>query len=269
MNSATRPQQDSEMDLVDLYLSVKRHWAAMSLAFAVVLVAGILFAVTRPVQYNYSVVLELGGNSTDVDGLKTFVSPESVQAQVEEAYLPEITHKLAAKDKMSKVPSFDVSNPRGSGSIIIKTTGDPVMADGIKAILTQVADEVVQKHREIYQRKVAAIQASYQGRITMLEERIRSLEQGVDAKGLDPADKAVMTDQLQALKESKADLAAEMQDAVAGLQPTEIVKPPQRSAKPVGLSAILLTVAAALVGFIVALGVGLVGVLLDHARARH
>ncbi|MGD8690659.1 MAG: hypothetical protein PVI37_12045 [Gammaproteobacteria bacterium] len=262
----SRPYAD-EVDLVDLYIGLARHWKGMLLAFLAVLALSVGAAFWITPNYQFQAVISLGGDGNG-DGVKTFVAPESVKATIENVFLPEVVGGLKEQYPMVDRFTIQADAPKDADVVVVSVKAPLQEAPMAKAVLKELSAKVMQRQKSQYDTRVASIRSSYQSRIGAVQARIASLQEGIAAKGLDAADKAKMVDQLETLKEQKVNLTEAMQNALNSLQATALVGDVSRSPKPLGLSAPLIIVLGGVLAVIAGFLIGLMLMFMDAVRTR-
>lgn len=264
-NYTPAPRYEDEISLTDLFLGLRSHWRGMLAAFMLVLMVGIAFASVWPAKYAYTAVLSIGGQVNE-SGFQPVESAGDVEAALTNAYIPAVVHQLGAEHDF--FPRISVDTPKSGGVVVLKATGPAKVGDDIQAMLTAASQRVIDRHDKQMAARKDAVKASYAGRLEALKERINTLNSGLEASGLNAADKAQMQDQLADLKQQRVSLQEQMNQSLAAFQKTTLAHPPQRSIEPVGLGALAIMLLSGVLAAMLALGVGLLLMFADAVRER-
>ena len=140
----------SEINLFDLWLVLAKRKNIILAAILVCIIAGIAYAVSKPVLYLYSASIEIGMRSMN-NGVGSYLEePTSVLSKINTAYIPKALAKFVENDAGERsVGNLEASLGKGSHIISIQVTGtSDQQADNIEA-LNAVIDQVIQDHRRI------------------------------------------------------------------------------------------------------------------------
>lgn len=266
MNTMHQPYRDNdEIDLVDLFLGLKKHWLAMLVTFCVLAVMGLVVASQWPQKFSYTTVLSVGG-TLGTDGVQPLETPESVMAELENAYLP--AELRAAKTVTANPPRITISIPKGSNVVLLSAKGTRDQGSTIEALMKASLAHVIRQHAGLLDSLKNTISAGYALRMGKLDDQIGTMKASLDTKGLRASDRALMTNQLQALQQQKVDLKQQLQQALTALRPTVLVGSPQQSPKPVGLGPLAITALSLMLSVMGAFGAGMLGMFADAINQR-
>jgi hypothetical protein len=101
MNSIDTSHSD-EIDLIDLWVILVRHFKVFIATFLLVFVAGIIVTFTRSPAYDYTLALEIGGIRNNSGSFDLVAQPEAVIASLKSAIIPSVL-----QDYANEHPDFD------------------------------------------------------------------------------------------------------------------------------------------------------------------
>lgn len=272
MNRSEQQGVEPELDLVDIWIVVRRHFKLFLGIFTIAFLLGLIGLVLRTPKYDYVAIVQLGGIRNDSSGeVVPLTPPEQAIDIFKSLIIPKVL-----LDYSSTHPGFspggyrfDLSASKSGSAVTIQTRGTAEESALINQLLVRIVAEMTESQQEILRQRVDATKALLTLQIAKLETDEATLEksrQQVEAHGTQ-ADKAMtllllddritgLTNQImKAQKELQVDLPLEV-------QVTKLITPPQRSQVLAGMgNASLLFVVA-----VVATLLGLVGVVVRHLR---
>lgn len=254
-----------EIDLVDLYLGLRRHWLSMLITFLVLAIVAMILIRQVPRKYQYSAVLSIGGTLND-SGFHAFESPETALTALQNIYLPAASR--AASLAKSDAPKITASTPKDSHVILLQAKGTLEQGPVISNIMKSSFDRVISREADVLNDLKSSIRSGYKLRIGSIEERIAGLKKSAAAKGLRKSDQALILDNIQQLQQQKTDLQQQLAQALSGLQPAVLVDNPQRSLKPVGIGMAAMLLLGLVLSAMGACFIGLIGMFRDAVQER-
>lgn len=145
------PYPDDEIDLVDLWLVLMQHKAAIAIIACLTLLAGSLFALSMPTQYNYSTSIQIGAVVEMGAGRNHFVfieAPETVLAKINESYIPYVLNRYSSDNPDTLVqPEIKARIPKKSNLIVLEARGEQKYEGIYLSVLTSVAEMVMEDHQ--------------------------------------------------------------------------------------------------------------------------
>lgn len=274
---------DDEIDLVDVWLAVRRHKVTFLGAFILSALAGVALALFMPTKFEHSIVLEIGvrpGGATlagrDNDGFELIEEPESVREKIVASYVPEEVRRLQTESPSASVPNdVGVKTAKGTRIVTLSVSASAGAAASVNALLGNVADRVLLDHNASLSRRVDLLREVALERLQEVEAQLEFLQDSrrqVAASGA-AAEKALtllMVDsQMQRLSAEKSAIERELRvDLGLEAQPTRIVVGPLRELRPESPGPLLLIALSLLVGVVLGFGVVLFAAIRQRASER-
>ena len=150
--SAPPPPPDDEISLFDLWLVlVRRRWL-MAATFAVVVLAGLAFALTRSDVYEYSATLAVGqvyepGDEDSGPVLAPVQSPSGVVAEIRSVHAPAAVREVVDDGAdAGYLPEVNVSSPEGSKLVRLSGETAAKNAGALSQTMQAIADRVESSH---------------------------------------------------------------------------------------------------------------------------
>ena len=113
------PYASDEIDLVEVGVSLWRHWKLMLVVFFVCLGLALVLAFLIPKKYQYSTTIQIGTQLVG-DKLQLIEPPDSAAKKIENGFLPQIVQQQAQKSKISPNKlSFNVASPTKTNLVVI------------------------------------------------------------------------------------------------------------------------------------------------------
>src|SRR6267142_4670059 len=144
MEAELSRDQGEEIDLIEAALIVKRHYKVFLAAFLATFIAGTVLAVLRQPYYDYSVAIEIGGNSltTESGGIRTegafstegafklVAKPEDVESVLQNL-IPTVLVEYAAKYPEAGLDAtkIQVTIPNESQIVLVNMRGTLAKSD--------------------------------------------------------------------------------------------------------------------------------------------
>lgn len=136
--------QDDEINLVDLWLVLVRRRVVFATVAILCVVAGLLYALVVPRDYQFSTSIEIGSR-LDGSDVSLVEPPETLLAKVNESYIPLARQRyLLAHPDIEDVPKIDARIPKGSQIIVLNSKG-PESESAIHETLQQAVVDMVKK----------------------------------------------------------------------------------------------------------------------------
>ncbi|SDK73833.1 Chain length determinant protein [Franzmannia pantelleriensis] len=225
------PSPDSdEISLVDLAVTVVRHWLLLLGTFLIVTAAAVGYALMQTTAYHYTSLFQFA-EYQDAEGARLpLVAAGGVLGQFNVQHLPAATRAYLEETQRERV-GFDVSAELLSDTRIlrVRTTTSPEREDEVEAL---------------HLAALTRLESAQQQRLERLEA---SLQQRLDAAEAGLAD---------ASGERASQLAArvaELEAQLAGLVPAELSEVATRSSEPVAQRTGLIIALGAMLGLMLGL----------------
>lgn len=122
-----------------------RRWVVFLAIFLGILGAFVYLRVRKPEQYPFITVVEVGSRS-DGEALEPM---STVVAKVKDGLTPKILASYAAEQGQCPGCDFDISSPKGSNVVVIKTSGFATDGDKILLVEQRIADALTEDHRRM------------------------------------------------------------------------------------------------------------------------
>jgi hypothetical protein len=188
-------------------------------------------AVVKPTVYKYTAVLahwaKLG-----IYGVQLLGVPECVLTSFRDAF-----HSVepgSPRFTKHKLPKIDASGPKTANLALLNPTGVVSQGALISKVMKSRLDHLIEHRTELIAAQTARIHAGGTLRIEAIDQRVNTLKSSLATSGQTGANKAMISGQLQALEESEVNLQQSLQEALAALQLTKVIRPPQRGGRVAG-----------------------------------
>lgn len=275
MNLAANEHND-EIDLVDVWLVITRHFRLFLSVTLIVLVAGLILAFLHTPSYDYSVTVQIGGirNRSAFDLVE---KPESVVAALQDGIIPTVLAKYERAHPGSGFATLkiDVTNPPKSDVVVLKAKGTAEQQSQITGVLNAIIDELDITHGSLLKEHVDATKALLVSEIDDNKAEIARLLKSRNAvtKTGDTGSKALtlllIDDQVSNLQRNLFNLRQQLEvGLVADVRMTHPVNAPQRSLRPAGVARSLLVLFSLLGSVVVGLFSVFVARMLELVRER-
>lgn len=270
MSNTQQSVRNSDIDLVDLWIILRRHLWLFAAVFVVIFVLGIIVTSLQVTRYKYSLTLELGGlRNLQTNVLVHFVTNAAAAEILENVTIPAV---LSAYGRVH--PGFnpsrvkiDVDKSNTEGVITLQSTGTLAQDGLMRKLLSQVADNLIQNQGSVLNRYMLANQKSLAQQIATLQSQVSIMQasrQRVVTRGTESGKALTLLlidSQIASTQRQILDLQQRLNvGSLMDVQPMEAAGAPQRSLNPVGLSKIALVI----ISFLLALIVAVIIVFLAH-----
>jgi uncharacterized protein involved in exopolysaccharide biosynthesis len=202
------PYYEDEINLVDLWLVLVRRRSVMITVAALVVMAGLFYALLVSPSYQYTTSIEIGSRISG-DTHMLVESPETLLAKMQEGYVPLARQEYLAKHpERDSVPKIDSRIPKSSQIIVLESKGPESETEMHKTVQQAVVDMVLRDHSRIVDvlRKETEI----------LQNKAKTkLEEIKDASTLIRAREKRLTDVTVLLTTQTAEVRADLQRAMA------------------------------------------------------
>lgn len=244
MNSIDTSHSD-EIDLIDLWVILVRHFKVFIATFLLVFVAGIIVTFTRSPAYDYTLALEIGGIRNNNGSFDLVAQPEAVIASLKSAIIPSVL-----QDYANAHPDFDpnsvtvkLDNQDKSDIVVLTIKAGLKRQQQATDILNTIASKLDAVHGDSLKQHVELTGQLLSGEITSAQSQVDGLLKSRKevTKSGNSGSKALtlllLDDQVSHLQNSLYSLKQQRDvGLVADIRLTHPVTPPQRSLSPVGLS---------------------------------
>ncbi|MCD6085386.1 hypothetical protein J7J41_00085 [bacterium] len=261
--------REKEIDLRDyLKIILKRKWLILGIGLTVTIIT-FLFSFFSPKVYEISTSIEIGKSfgepslkkliQEELNLLKNSIQEESnllespiqIKTKIEEGIYREIQEKFNLK----------VENPKNTNLILIKIESknpekDKKILEELNKIILEDHQKKLESQTSIFSKKEKIINAkisSLNREKKAIEERVKILE-GISPQKRTLSEKFFLSESREKIerKEQEINNLQEkllfLQKQIATLQPTEVIKEPTISKKPIKPNIILNTICALLLG---------------------
>jgi hypothetical protein len=190
------PQYEDELSLVDLFLVLERRKHLIAAVFAVIALAGILYAAIRTPSHEYTSSIQLGRG---VSGL--LESPAVVVAKLNESHIPYVRYEAA--EHGMELPRLVAQAPKDGDIIILRSSGPAADAPQHEEAHRLVIERLVRDQADLLEAARRSFQAEA-NRIISRVERLRAENELIAER------KARLTEQESALRRSLEELREEI-----------------------------------------------------------
>jgi len=183
------PSQHDEVRLVDLWRVIVRRKGVFFSVAALVLAAGLAYALLAPPKYRYSALIELGAVPTPQEGEGTIYQSDSVGtalAKINEAFLPQaLAEYLQKQQQGTRPPGIKASIPKSSNVLMLDAEGPADEESAVIALQKAVISRLVQEHDvevRAARRDLEARIGAAQTRLAQMRdaaEQLRAREEGI------------------------------------------------------------------------------------------
>jgi uncharacterized protein involved in exopolysaccharide biosynthesis len=265
-------EAQTEIDLIDVWLILRRHLWLFLLSFLMIFILGIVAVTLRPEKYDYSVTVQLGGLRNATTGnLDPIILPDAESDALQNSIIPEVLQTYAVTHPGTDISDINiqVSTPKTGAQITLRVPGTLAQDSEMRSLLDAIVHGMIQAQGDVLQQHVAATKRLLGSQIVQLESQQAALEknrQQLVANG-NRADKAftllIFDNQITNLQQQILSIKQQLDvNLITDVQSTQSLTPPQRSVKPSGPGKMALVALA----FVVALLLALFAVFLVHIR---
>lgn len=216
-----RHAADDEISLYDLWDVLVRRLPVLIGVGALVTLAGLVYVLMQPVEYQYRSGLDLPRVYHPEHGLDVVVSRQSMVAILEDVVIPEQRERLFGDEERG--PRVDVLERGGEHSLALQSSSTPERAERVSRLHEAVIEAAVERVEDNHQRLLAAAVRPYENRRAMLDEQIdiltselASLNNRLD--GADGVSSLVVAQQLGDIRPELAELRSRRVDADSAIE---------------------------------------------------
>ena len=217
-----RHAADDEISLYDLWDVLVRRLPVLIGVGALVTLAGLVYVLMQPVEYQYRSGLDLPRVYHPEHGLDVVVSRQSMVAILEDVVIPEQRERLFGDEERG--PRVDVLERGGEHSLALQSSSTPERAERVARLHEAVIESLSERiEGGDYERHLSALIRPYENRRTMLEEQIdvlaselASLNNRLD--GADGVGSLVVAQQSGDIRRELAELRSRRVDADSAIE---------------------------------------------------
>lgn len=168
-------QRVDEVGLVDLWLVLVRYRLVLLGVFLACCIAGLAIALIKPIQYTYSVAVEIG-RKLEGDVSKPIELLETVVAKLQENYVPSVVRGYAeSHPDDAHFYRLRVRAPKNSELVVVEAVGAATEQPTYLGLLGEVVKLLVRDHARI----TAIIRSNVELRLSQAKLKLEDLrEQG-------------------------------------------------------------------------------------------
>lgn len=270
MDQSEQREKNPELDLIDIWMIVRRHLRSFMVIFAIVFLLGIVAAIFREPKYDYTAVVQLGGFRNPTTGEFVPLIPVDQAIDIfQSTIVPSVLQKYAAAHLEFRPDSFrfELSSTKAGSAVLLQTRGTLNQEALIGDLLTKIANAMSESQSGIIKQRIDATTRLLTQQISKLGADKAILEknrQQVTSHG-NQTDKTLtlllLNNQMTDLTNQILNLQKQLDvDLPISNQLAQLSAPPQRSLSPTGLFGGILV----LTMFILAVLLGLFGVFVMH-----
>lgn len=171
-------QADDEISLIDLWLVLIRHKKLMAGVFILCVGVALAAALLREAKYTYSSSIEIGSIAEESEkgqSLRLIDNPATLQAKIQEGYIPLVLHGLGKEGETKKTFAITARVPKGSSLVVIEAKAS--VDDG--EIVNRLENSVIQLVRADHARMLDVVKSDINEELTNEQ---RNLEEQLDAQ---------------------------------------------------------------------------------------
>lgn len=225
-----------EIDLIDLWLTLKQHRKLFAVVVAVVMLLTTATALLLSPQYDYFATLQIGGFRND-GRLQLVEQPAALQAKLQEGIIPQIIANASDSDAAQRY-DLSATSPEGSDVIVLSAKGSANEAAAIQGLLQRIVTQIESEHaailtarqneaRELLQDNIATLQVQLDAMRTNRERLVNTPDKS-DALAVVLLDNRIQAAQAR-LDRLEHELRVEL---LSNMRNTAVVTPPTRSMEP-------------------------------------
>lgn len=272
MDQSEQREQSPELDLVDIWMIVRRHLRSFIVIFAIVFLLGIVAAIFRSPKYDYTAVVQIGGlRNPTTEEFVPLIPVDQAMDIFQNTIIPAVLQDYAVTHPEFNPESFrfELSSSKTGSAILIQTRGTLDQRTLIEDLLTRIANVMSENQHGILKQRVDATTKLLTLQIAKLEadQAVLGKNRQQLATHGSQTDKTltllILNSQMTDLTNQILSLQKQLDvDLPTSVQLTRLNAPPQRSQFPTGLfgGALVLTM------FILAVLLGLFGVFALHLK---
>lgn len=140
---------NDEIDLVDLWLILLRHWKVLALVLVAGTVLGVAYALVKPEVYSYRTLIEIGTHIVN-DDQQLIESPVSLSAKVSEGYRTMVLRAFYDHyPDIKRVFEVNVSVPKDAELVVLEDEAPREYGTYVQEIHEQLVQLVLKDHARI------------------------------------------------------------------------------------------------------------------------
>lgn len=189
---------DDEISLYDLWAVLERRWHILVGVALVVILLGLVYALTRETTHEYRSAIEIGTLETQDGEEELIEAPGNVRARLVNAIIPSVQARMA--ENFQDVPDVDVSGGDGedaSNVIVLTSTAPPPRSDVVNKLHSRVLDQLTAAHDELIGSRREALKrerSSLEAELGLLQdERMIEARRGQRRRAIAAARDAIET----------------------------------------------------------------------------
>lgn len=220
-----RPQYDDEISLVDLATTFLKRRRVFYVAFLVITLAGVAYAILAPEKYEYVTLVKLAEKS----GGEYIEEPSTVIAELDSLWVPDLEAEHRSENDRNLPFTITATNPENTGLIRIVSEASPSSGDLVEETHRKLAERLTSEQ----QQAVARLKSSLEKQIESLDATIEMLEGGQETG-----------EAIASAVEKQLSLETDLES----LAPAEVLVHSRQSGENTGPSRSLIVVLAGLLG---------------------
>jgi uncharacterized protein involved in exopolysaccharide biosynthesis len=268
----------ADMDLVDIWLMIRRYrWLFLGVFLAALIVA-VVAVQWVPIKYTYGISINVGAIRNSTTGkLEPVMSQDAEADALQNTIVPVVQETLAAKYPNARLKSAEVSvSVTKDGSLAaLSVQGTGGQGTALRALLDGIASKMADEQDSIIKDRIASTRQLLGRQIADVSSQLAAIEkhrQQVMANG-NQTDKTftllLLDNQIARLQQTLFDLQQNLNvDMPTDIKPTQPVGPAQRSVNPTGIGKSILVGGAFIAALLLALFAVFSANLLDTAERR-
>ncbi|SEO80502.1 Wzz/FepE/Etk N-terminal domain-containing protein [Aquisalimonas asiatica] len=269
---------DDEISLYDLWDVLVRRFPVMLGVGAVVALAGLAYALTQPVTYDYRTGIDLPRVYHQEDGMRLVVSADAAIARLEDVIIPAQRGELFGDEEGG--PRVRVVERGGEHSIMLESSSTRERRDRVERIHEAVAEDLSGQFEGRYEQWVTSMVRPHENRVAMLEEQLSMLEEQLSnlsgrLDGADGVSSLVIAQQMGDLRREMGELRRDRVEASSVMEiiqntshGTELAFLSSESETPTGAGRSLIVALSVVLGGMLGLFAGFFWEFVSNARAR-
>lgn len=261
-NQIADGQHDNEISLVDLWLViVRRKWVVIIIFFSF-FIAGLIYATTKPVRYQYTTCVDLArlpGRDRLTSTYELMIPKKNSIDSLKYVNLPQEREVLFGEGARDPI-KVEVEDLKDTYSLIMKTTVPPEKADDVKKLHRAAALALAKEQDKVLQKILSAEINPLKARARVLDEQIKNIESELktlsqEMKGASGTKALIYSQQISGLRnelaQARLDLvqaessAQSISDSTQGMTISYLAV---RSKSPVGPGTFMLVALSCLIG---------------------
>lgn len=234
-----RAYQDDEISLVDLAKTLVKRWRLMLGAFLVVTLAGLVYALILPTQYEYTTIY----SGAEASPGTTLESMASLESKVNSIYVPQQTRHLLQAEELASLPfNVTVSIPKETNLITLKTKAQ----EADKTLVSQLHHGIITQLKAEQDHQIEQRVSILQQRLDAVKEQLKPI---LSAESSKSSKSSKSSEVITGLMASISNLESEISSFVNG----RIVDEVSQSLQPKGTSKSLIIALSLVLGGMLAI----------------